>query len=121
MPDISARGRRIPNPSPYQGRERTERIAHPSSRLAQDDTHGVEQVDRYADPAGGGDARADEPEHSPQLKGDERSWNDLPGMVEMLQRKPERGGQAAHARPREEPQMLRRRHQPPSRAGEPRR
>src|SRR5262249_59922381 len=63
---------------------------------------------------------ASEPEHPPQLKGDERGRNDLPGMVEMLERKAEAGGQAAHARPRKEPQMLRRRHEPPARAGEPR-
>src|SRR5262249_15243898 len=115
-----------PNPSPQGGGECTKRAPRscfiqrineierlvtktppPSPGLAQDDAHGVEQVDGHADPAGGGDALAGEPEHPPQLKDDERSRNDLPGMVEMLERKPEAGGQAAHARPRKEPQMLR--------------
>src|SRR5947209_5896123 len=41
-------------------------------------------------------------------------------MIDMRERKPERGGQAAHARLREEPQMLRWRHEPPPRACEPR-
>src|SRR5262249_60541379 len=84
------------------------------------DTHGVEQVGGHADAVGRGHGIAAKAEHSPELKGDEGGRNDLPGMVEMLERKPEAGGQAAHARPRKEPQMLWRRHQPPARAGEPR-
>src|SRR5262249_61451058 len=55
-----------------------------------------------------------------QVKADERGRNDLPGMVEMREHKPERARQAAHARLREKPQVLWRRHQPPARAGEPR-
>src|SRR5262245_4938513 len=114
--DVSDFGQSIKRPNSgkpefgcKRGRGHTERAAPPSRRLAQHDTHGVEQVHRHAHPAGGGDALAGEPEHPPQLKGDERGRNDFPGMVEMLERKPEAGGQAAHARPRKEPQVLWRR------------
>src|SRR5262249_29557174 len=72
-----------------RGEGRHEDWSRSSRRLAQHDTHGVEQVHRHADPAGGGDALAGEPEHPPQLKADERGRNDLPGMVEMREHKPE--------------------------------
>src|SRR5262249_52510046 len=85
--------------------------------FAQDDTHGVEQVDGHADPAGGRPAFAAQAQHSAQLEDHQRCRNDLPGMVDVFHCKPQPGGQAAHALLREEPQVLRRGHEPPSRAG----
>src|SRR5262249_38170241 len=87
--------------------------------LAQDDAHGVEQVYRYPDPAGGSHALATQAEHSPQLKGDQRGRHDFPGMVHTLNRQAKAPGQSAHAFSRKKPEVLRRGHEPPSRAREP--
>src|SRR5215831_949402 len=95
-------------------------VAAASTRLAQDDAHGVEQVYRYPDPAGGSHALATQAEHSPQLKGDQRGRHDFPGMVHTLNRQAKAPGQSAHAFPRKKPEVLRRGHKPPSRAREPR-
>src|SRR5437660_4397480 len=50
----------------------------PLRRLAQDDAHGVKQVHRHADAAGGGHALAAQSEHSPHLKRDQRGRDELP-------------------------------------------
>src|SRR5262245_16569564 len=57
-------------------------------------------------------------ERIPSLEDDERGRDDLPGMIHMLEPELETASQSAHALLGEEPKVLRRRHQPPSRTGE---
>jgi hypothetical protein len=58
-----------------------------SGRFPQNDTHGIELVDRYPDTTGNWRARRAHSKHAPQLENDQRGRDDLPGVIHMLYRK----------------------------------
>jgi len=57
-----------------------------SGRFPQNDTHGIEHVDRYPDTTGNWRARRAHSKHAPQLENDQRGRDDLPGVIHMLYR-----------------------------------
>src|ERR1044072_8644167 len=95
------------------------RSAKPASRrLPQHEAHGVEQVDGYPDASGVFHARRADPEHALQLEDDQRGRNDLPWMVHMLHRKAHSARHPTLALLGEDPEVLRRGHQPPAHPSE---